>query len=71
MRSRSRIEEVFIYPGSEPDGYVLFNTKLDYAISDHFTTFFKLDNIADVQYEEIERYRMQGRTFSVGINMNF
>ena len=27
-RSRSRIDEVFIYPGSEPDGYILFGGKL-------------------------------------------
>lgn len=71
MRSRSAIEEVFIYPGSEPEGYVLFNTKLEYAFSDHFSAFLKVDNLSDVQYEEIERYRMQGRTFSVGVNLNF
>ncbi len=71
MRSRSRIDEVFIYPGSEPDGYVLFNTKLDYSFSDDFTAFFKVDNLTDVQYEEIERYRMQGRNYSVGVNLNF
>ncbi len=71
MRSRSRIDEVFIYPGSEPGGYVLFNTKVDYAVSENFLVFIKLDNLTDVQYEEIERYRMPGRTYSVGLNLNF
>ncbi len=71
MRSRSAIEEVFIYPGSEPKGYVLFNAKLEYTFSDQFSAFMKCDNITDVQYEEIERYRMQGRTYTCGVNLNF
>jgi outer membrane receptor protein involved in Fe transport len=70
-RSRSRIDEVFIYPGSEPDGYILFNGKLSYTISEKVSTYFKIDNIGDVQYEEIERYRMPGRNFMVGVNLQF
>lgn len=71
MRSRSRIEEVFIYPGSEPEGYILFNTKLEYAFSDAYSVFLKIDNLGDVQYEEIERYRMQGRNFALGVDLRF
>ena len=70
-RSRSRIDEVFIYPGSEPAGYILFGGKLSYTISDKVSTYFKIDNATDVQYEEIERYRMAGRNFMVGVNMQF
>lgn len=70
-RSRSRIDEVFIYPGSEPDGYLLFNAKLDYILSEKVSAYFKIDNISDVQYEEIERYRMAGRNFMVGVNLQF
>jgi len=70
-RSRSRIDEVFIYPGSEPEGYILFNGKLSYTISDKVSTYFKIDNIGDVQYEEIERYRMAGRNFMFGVNLEF
>ncbi len=70
-RSRSRIDEVFIYPGSEPTGYILFGGKISYTFSDKVSAYFKLDNATDVQYEEIERYRMPGRNFMVGVNMQF
>ncbi len=70
-RSRSRIDEVFIYPGSEPDGYVLFNGKLSYTFSEKVSAYFKIDNISDVQYEEIERYRMAGRNFMMGVHLEF
>ncbi len=69
-RSRSRIDEVFIYPGSEPDGYLLYNARLSVAMSSSFSMYFRVDNITDVQYEEIERYRMQGRSFTVGMNFD-
>ena len=42
-----------------------------YTISDKVSTYFKIDNATDVQYEEIERYRMAGRNFMVGVNMQF
>jgi outer membrane cobalamin receptor len=70
-RSRSRIDEVFIYPGSEPDGYILFNGKLAYAFSKNFSSYFKIDNIRDVQFEEIERYRMAGRSYAMGLHYSF
>lgn len=71
LRSRSRIDEVFIYPGSEPDGYVLLNAKLTYTFTDSFSAYLKSDNITDVQYEEIERYRMPGRSFGAGLSVSF
>lgn len=70
-RSRSRIDEVFIYPGSEPDGYILFNAKLTARLTQQLFSYLQVDNITDKQYEEIERYRMPGRTFGVGINFSF
>jgi outer membrane cobalamin receptor len=70
-RSRSRIDEVFIYPGSEPAGYILFNGKLSYSFSEKVSSYFKIDNITDVEYEEIERYRMTGRNFMFGVNLQF
>jgi outer membrane receptor protein involved in Fe transport len=70
-RSRSRIDEVYIYPGSEPAGYILFSGKLSYALSEKSSVYFKLDNATDVQYEEIERYRMAGRSFMFGASMEF
>lgn len=68
-RGRSRIHEVFIYPGSEPDGYILMNCKLSYQINKSASAYIAINNIANVQYEEIERYRLEGRNFAVGINL--
>ena len=70
-RSRSKIEEVFIYPGSEPEGYFLLNAKLSASINRSLSAYAQIDNITDVQYEEIERYRMPGRSFGFGINYSF
>lgn len=70
-RSRSKIDEVFIYPGSEPTGYFLLNAKLSAAITPQFSMYAQMDNMTDVQYEEIERYRMPGRTFGFGLNYSF
>ena len=67
-RSRSKIEEVFIYPGSEPDGYVILSGKMSYQITPHLSSYLSIGNMTNVQYEEIERYRMDGRSFTIGIN---
>ena len=67
-RSRSRIHEVFIYPGSEPDGYVLFNGKLNYDFNPAISSYISINNMTNEQYEEIERYRMEGRTFTFGLS---
>jgi outer membrane receptor for ferrienterochelin and colicin len=65
-RYRSAIKEVFIYPGNEPDAYILMNSRLAYKFSEGHTAYFSLQNIGDVQYEELERYRMAGRSFTMG-----
>jgi len=70
-RSRSRLEEVFIYPGSEPDGYVLFSTRLAWAFSPRLSASLRVENLGNVQYEEIERYRMQGRNYTFGLSWTF
>ena len=69
-RGRSRIDEVFIYPGSEPDGYLLFNTRISYDFLPNVSAYAGINNISNKQYEEIERYRMEGRTYSFGIKYN-
>jgi outer membrane receptor protein involved in Fe transport len=70
-RYRSRIEEVFIYPGSEPDAVMVANTKVSYTFSHGFTGYFAVNNLNNAQYEELERYRMPGRSFTAGVEMRF
>jgi outer membrane receptor protein involved in Fe transport len=70
-RYRSRIEEVFIYPGSEPDAALIANAKLAYTFSGNKTCYFAVNNLNNAQYEELERYRMPGRSFTLGLEMRF
>ncbi|MEQ1743833.1 MAG: TonB-dependent receptor [Saprospiraceae bacterium] len=70
-RYRSRIEEVFIYPGSEPDAALVANAKVTWRFAGRHTCYFAMNNLADAQYEELERYRMPGRSFTVGVEWLF
>lgn len=70
-RYRSRIEEVFIYPGSEPDAAFIANGKLSYRIKNRHSCYLAVDNINNALYEELERYRMPGRSFLAGVEFNF
>lgn len=70
-RYRSRIEEVFIYPGSEPGVAFIANARLSYKPSDRQTVYFAVNNFNNAQYEELERYRMPGRSFTLGVDMRF
>ncbi|HLF64619.1 MAG TPA: TonB-dependent receptor [Saprospiraceae bacterium] len=65
-RYRSAIEEVFIYPGSEPDANFLLNLKLTYKLLDKHNLYVAVNNMTDKQYEELERYRMAGRSYTAG-----
>ncbi|MCB0569804.1 MAG: TonB-dependent receptor [Phaeodactylibacter sp.] len=70
-RYRSRIKEVFIYPGSEPDAAFITNAKLSYKAWERHTFYLAVDNINNAQYEELERYRMPGRSYLAGMEFNF
>lgn len=70
-RYRSRIEEVFIYPGSEPDAVLVANAKLSYTLSGGHAFYFAVNNLSNAQYEELERYRMPGRSFAAGVELRF
>lgn len=68
---RSAIKEVFIYPGSEPDAYFVINGRLSYQFNKNHSAFVSIKNIGDTQYEELERYRMAGRSYTFGVRFNW
>jgi outer membrane receptor for ferrienterochelin and colicin len=70
-RYRSKIEEVFIYPGSEPAAVFVANGKCSYAFSTKRSAYFAVNNFNNAQYEELERYRMPGRSFVAGMELRF
>jgi len=71
MRYRSRIEEVFIYPGSEPLAVMVANARLSYRPAEQKTIYLGISNLNNALYEELERYRMPGRSFTAGIDITF
>lgn len=70
-RGRSKIEEVFIYPDSNPDGYILLDVKIAYSFWDKHRVYVAVNNILNTQYEELERYRMAGRSYTAGMFFRF
>ena len=70
-RYRSRVEEVFIYPGSEPAAALIGNARLSRQIKDRHCMYFAVNNFSNTQYEELERYRMPGRSFAAGVEIGF
>ncbi|HHS95130.1 MAG TPA: hypothetical protein ENJ45_00960 [Phaeodactylibacter sp.] len=70
-RYRSAIREVFIYPGSEPDAAWRIDAKLSYRFSKERKLSFSIDNITDTAYEELERYRMPGRSYTLSATYRF
>ena len=70
-RYRSEVKEVFLYPGSEPGPQWLFTARLDAKINKSYSAFIAINNICNYQYEELERYRMPGRNFTIGASFDF
>ena len=70
-RYRSRVEEVFIYPGSEPAAAFIANARLRYSLGQGQSAYFAVNNLNNAQYEELERYRMPGRSFALGLEWAF
>ena len=74
--SEKYIDRVFtIYDNSDfIDAYFLFDFRIEriYNFENYTVTlYYKLDNIFDYQYETIKNYPMPGRTFQLGIAVNY
>lgn len=70
-RYRSATEEVFLYPDSAPGEQLVINGRIDFRLNNVYSAHFAINNIGDYQYEELERYRMPGRHYTVGVSFNF
>lgn len=70
-RYRSAIKEVFIYPGNEPGAAFVLNAKLGWQPAKDIQFYLALDNLTNNQYEELERYRMPGRNYTMGGTWEF
>jgi outer membrane receptor for ferrienterochelin and colicin len=66
-RYRSDIEEVFLFPLQAPTAYWIYNANVQFRVSDRITASVKVNNVLDVQYEELARYRMPGRNWTFGV----
>jgi iron complex outermembrane receptor protein len=70
-RYRSGIKEVFIYPGNEPAAAYVLNAKVAWQIATGRRFYLAIDNMTNTQYEELERYRMPGRSYTAGAEFSF
>jgi len=68
-RFRSDIEEVFLFPPSAPDAFWVWNSKLSVNLTSMLSASVTLNNLFDVQYEELARYRMPGRNWLFGLSL--
>jgi outer membrane cobalamin receptor len=62
----SETEAVRFYVTDAPDSYTLFGLKAAYQM-ETLEVALSGENLGDVQYEEMERYRMPGRTFRLDL----
>lgn len=70
-RYRSATEEVFLYPDSPPGEQLVMIGRINFRFSDVYSAHLAINNIGDFQYEELERYRMPGRHYTIGASYNF
>lgn len=66
LRRVSATEEVRFYPTDAPGAYTLLGLKAAYDLGE-VEVAASVDNLRDVQYEEMERYRMPGRTWRLDL----
>jgi len=66
VRMVSRTERVRFYQGDAPEGYTLVGLKAAYVLGD-VEVAGSVENLTDAAYEEMERYRMPGRTWRLDL----
>jgi outer membrane cobalamin receptor len=71
VRGRSQVEETVFsaYQSDRPGGSVVTDLHLGYDISDWVNVGVEVDNAFNVQYEEMARYRMPGRTWAMTLRL--
>lgn len=67
-RYHSRVEEVFLYPNDKPDAFFVLNGKLLRSFGNDLTLSAGVNNLLNIQYEELARFRMPGRSWIFGMS---
>ena len=57
--------------GKQTGEYALVNFVTNYEISENFTTYAKIDNILDRDYQVVDGYATAGRSFYIGLNLKY
>jgi iron complex outermembrane receptor protein len=71
LRYVGPIDTVVFYQTDEPEAYALWNFRLAFQFRQNTRLSLFLDNATDVQYEEMERYRMPPRTYRIELLYDF
>ena len=64
-RYKDKVDAVFLYPLEAPDEYLISNGKIIYSFNTSVSFSLAVNNIFNIQYEELARYRMPGRNWIV------
>ena len=57
--------------GAQTGKYAVYNTVVNYIISDNFTLYGKIDNIGDKYYQVRDGYATAERSFYIGLSAKF
>ena len=57
------------YQVDAPKGYVTTNFRTDYTVRSWCNVSLEVNNAFNVQYEEMVRFRMPGRSYAVGLTL--
>ena len=53
------------------DDYITFNYFVDYKLYDQYKVYFSANNIFDENYEQAYQYSTMGRSFNIGLKLNY
>lgn len=57
--------------GKQTGEYALVNFVLNYDINERFTTYAKIDNMLERDYQVVDGYATAGRSFYIGLNLTY
>jgi vitamin B12 transporter len=64
------VGEKYDYPRVALDGYKVLNLAASYDLSSMFRVFFRLENIFNEEYEEVDGYGTAGRSLYAGLKLS-
>ncbi|MCB1060132.1 MAG: TonB-dependent receptor [Calditrichaeota bacterium] len=71
MRHVAKTDTVVFYQNDAPDAFTVMNARIAFQFRQSTRLSLHVENLTNVQYEEMERYRMPPRTYRVELLYDF